>query len=426
MAAQLHHLADRLLNTPLLIHPAKAEVLLAVLAGRIGVDADLGIGPDIDATRFVGSARRDSGRSALTRATNGVAIVPVLDTLVNRGAWLDSRSGLTSYEGIGAQIRDAAADPEVHAILLDVSSSGGEAAGMSGVADLIRAVRQTKPVVAFVNDMAASAAYGIASAAEEIVVSPTSLLGSIGVLMIHADRSGELAAKGIKPTLIFAGSHKVDGNPFEPLSDGVRADLQASVDAHYDQFVGLVAAGRGDRLTMDAARATKARTFIGADAVARGLADRIATFDEVLAGLSRKEPTAGRTRTGGTRMNSSENVSAAHGTVISVAERDAAVTAARAEERARVRAIVTSEAAKSRMAQALVLATETSLTVAEAEKLLAASPKEVGVEALAARAASGPEIGSSRDPAAPDAAAERAVAGWKKAIATANQRFQTA
>jgi ClpP class serine protease len=155
MPGHLHHLADRLLNTPLLIHPAKAEVLLAVLAGRIGVDSDLSLGAEIEATRFVGSARRDSGRSALTRAVDGVAIVPVLDTLVNRGAWLDSRLGLTSYEGIGAQIRDAAADPEVHAILLDVSSPGGEAAGVSGAADL-----QTKPVVAFVNDMAASAAYG--------------------------------------------------------------------------------------------------------------------------------------------------------------------------------------------------------------------------------------------------------------------------
>jgi ClpP class serine protease len=74
--------------------------------------------------------------------------------------------------------------------------------------------------------MAASAAYGLASAANEIVISPTSIVGSIGVVMLHADRSGELAAQGVKPTLIFAGSHKVDGNPFEPLSDAVRADLQ--------------------------------------------------------------------------------------------------------------------------------------------------------------------------------------------------------
>jgi len=280
MPGHLHHLADRLLNTPLLIHPAKAEVLLAVLAGRIGIEGDLNLRPEIDASRFVGSARRDSGRAALTRATNGVAIVSVLDTLVNRGAWLDSRSGLTSYEGVAAEIRDAAADPEINAILLDVSSPGGEAAGMSGVAELIRSVRQIKPVIAFVNDMAASAAYGIASAANEIVVSPTSMLGSIGVVMLHADRSGELAAQGIKPTLIFAGSHKVDGNPFEPLSDAVRADLQASVDAHYDQFLDVVASGRGDRLPAEAARATEARTFIGADAVFHGLADRMATFDE--------------------------------------------------------------------------------------------------------------------------------------------------
>jgi hypothetical protein len=86
------------------------------------VDGDLDIGPGIDATCFVGSVRRESGRSALTRATNGVAVVPVLDTLVNRGAWLDSRSGLTSYDGIGVQIRHAASDPEVHAIVLDISS----------------------------------------------------------------------------------------------------------------------------------------------------------------------------------------------------------------------------------------------------------------------------------------------------------------
>lgn len=125
-------------------------------------------------------------------------------------------------------------------------------------------------------------------------------------------------------------------------------------------------------------------------------------------------------------MSTSENAPAANDTGISITDRDAAVTAARTEERARIRAIVTSAAAEGRMAQALVLATETSLAVAEAEKLLAASPKEAGVEALAARAASGPEIGSSRDPAATDAAAERAVAGWKKAIAVANQRFHTA
>ena len=96
----------------------------------------------------------------------------------------------------------------IRSVLRDICSPGGEAACMEGLADLIRSVRQTKPVTAFVNEMAASAAYSIASAASEIAISPTSILGSIGVVMLHADRSDELAAQGVKPTLTHSiGPH---------------------------------------------------------------------------------------------------------------------------------------------------------------------------------------------------------------------------
>lgn len=447
MPGQLLRLSHRLLNTPLLIHPAKAEIILSALSGRIGLDTSLfevDEGMDTpEASRFVGSARRADGSASMTRTADGVALIPVLDTLVNRGAWLDSRSGLTSYEGLAAQIRAAASDPEVGSILLDISSPGGEAAGMASLADLVRQVRDTKPVTAFVNDMAASAAYGIASAASEIVISPTSTVGSIGVVMLHADRSGELAAQGVKPTLIFAGSHKVDGNPFEPLSDAVRADLQASVDAHYHQFLDTVAAGRGRKLTTDMARATEARTFIGSDAVRLGLADRIAGFDEVLASLLQTTRPSGRTaRKGGISMSTEEMAAAAEAAPAApvapieparlealapqpAARLDEAVAAARLEEQARIRAIVNSDAADGRKAQALMLATETSLSVAEAEKILTASPKETRIEALAQRAAAGPEFGASRDPEPPNPNA-RSQEGWKRAIARANRRFEKA
>jgi signal peptide peptidase SppA len=443
MPGQLLRLSDRLLNTPLLIHPAKAQIILGALSGRIGIDDSLfsldEAAETPEANRFIGSARRPDGSTSMMRTADGIAIIPVLDTLVNRGAWLDSRSGLTSYEGIAAQLRAAGQDPEVRSVLLDISSPGGEAAGMAGLADLIRSVRQTRPVTAFVNDMAASAAYGIASAASEIVISPTSILGSIGVVMLHADRSGELAAQGVKPTLIFAGSHKVDGNPFEPLSDAVRADLQASVDAHYRQFLDTVAAGRGRKLTADMARATEARTFIGVEAVRLGLADRIASFDEVLASLSKTTRPSGRNaRKGGISMSTEEMAAAAEAAPaapVQPARLDApaahpailleeAAAAARLEERARIRAIVNCESAEGRGAQALMLATETALSVAEAEKILAASPKESRVEALAQRAAAGPEFGSSRDNR-PNPAA-RAEEGWKRAIANANRRFARA
>ena len=210
MPGQLLRLSDRLLNTPLLIHPAKAQIILGALSARIGLDADLftleQAAEPTEANRFTGSSRRADGTTSMMRTADGVAIIPVLDTLVNRGAWLDSRSGLTSYEGLAAQLRAAGQDPEVRSVLLDISSPGGEAAGMAGLADLIRSVRQTTPVTAFVNDMAASAAYGIASAANEIVISPTSIVGSIGVVMLHADRSGELAAH---PTRRWKGSGKM-------------------------------------------------------------------------------------------------------------------------------------------------------------------------------------------------------------------------
>ena len=442
MPGQLLRLSDRLLNTPLLIHPAKAQIILGALSGRIAIDGSLfaveeGLdGPE--ANRFTGSARRGDGSASMMRTADGVAIIPVLDTLVNRGAWLDSRSGLTSYEGIAAQLRAAGSDPEVRSVLLDISSPGGEAAGMAGLADLIRSVRQSKPVTAFVNDMAASAAYGIASAANEIVISPTSILGSIGVVMLHADRSGELAAQGVKPTLIFAGSHKVDGNPFEPLSDAVRADLQASVDAHYRQFLDTVASGRGRKLTADMARATEARTFIGAEAISLGLADRIASFDEVLASLSQTTRPSGRNaRKGGISMSTEEMAAAAEAAPAAPVQParleapapqpavrlEEAVAAARLDERARIRAIVNCEAAAGREKQALMLATETALSVAEAEKILSASPKETRIEALAQRAAAGPEFGSSRDAERPNPTA-RAEEGWKRAIANANRRFE--
>ena len=102
-----------------------------------------------------------------------------------------------------------------------------------------------------------------------------------------------------------------------------------------------------------------------------------------------------------------------------------AAAAARLEERGRIRAIVNSEAAEGRKAQALMLATETSLSVAEAEKILTASPKESRIETLAQRAAAGPEFGASRDPEPPNPNA-RAEEGWKRAIARANRRFEKA
>jgi membrane-bound ClpP family serine protease len=118
---------------------------------------------------------------------------------------------------------------EVQSILFDIDSPGGEAAGMFNLAATIREARKWKRVVASVNDIAASAAYGIASAADEIVVSPTSIIGWIGVVMMHLGRSGELAANGIRrrwsiPALTrLTATHSIRSpNRSRPISSATR------------------------------------------------------------------------------------------------------------------------------------------------------------------------------------------------------------
>lgn len=290
---KLAHIADRVLNRPLLLLPDKAAVIMGVLSGRIGVD-----GPD--ASRFEGDRvpERDEQGNPRTdqwgyakyapyKVADGVAIISIVGSLVNRGAWIGASSGLTSYEGIQHQLKRAAADGQVHSILLDIHSPGGEAIGAFETAGMVREIAKSKKVVAVVNGMAASAGYAIASGASEIITTRTGLSGSIGVLMMHVDYSEWLKAEGVKPTLIFAGAHKVDGNAFEPLSDGVKSDIQAEVNEFYGLFLETVADGRGERLTAEAARKTEARTFVGEAAVRVGLADRVGSFETVLSDLTR-------------------------------------------------------------------------------------------------------------------------------------------
>lgn len=286
--SNLFHIADRIINRPIMILPEKLALIASVLEGRIGVDAaDLAelAQTSPDASGFAGTTSSRDGHAKAYRVQKGVAIIPVLGSLVNRGAWIGARSGMTSYEGLAFQLDQAVTDPDVMAIVLDIDSPGGEAVGAFEMADKVRAAAQAKPVVAVVNGMAASAAYAIAASASRIVIAPSGIAGSIGVVLMHVDYSVALDEKGIKPTLIHAGAHKVDGNPYEPLTKAVRSDLQAEVDNFYSLFVSSVAKGCGGRMTEQSVRGTEARTFIGQAAVDAGLVDAIGSFESAIGEL---------------------------------------------------------------------------------------------------------------------------------------------
>ncbi|TIT24412.1 MAG: S49 family peptidase [Mesorhizobium sp.] len=433
----LIHIADRVLNRPLLITRDKAEVVLAVLAGRIGVNAP-------EASRFEGSSvvedENGARRAVPYRVTReGVGIITITGSLVNRGAWVGASSGLTSYEGIGFQLKAAAADPAVKSVILDLHSPGGEAVGAFETAALVRDLAAKKRTIAVVNGMAASAMYGIASGANEIVTIETGISGSIGVVLLHADFSRQLDREGITPTLIHAGAHKVDGNPFEPLSKDVREDLQAEVDAFYGAFLTTVAKGRGSRLTAAAARKTEARTFIGQAAVDVGIADRVGSFETVLAELSRASTlTVGRSTSQKRRSSMSETngaPAANEDAGITQAELKTAVAAAEtkghaagmAASTARLTAALGAEGVKGdagRMSAALDLAAKSPAMSGEDVAAfvvanVAASKPAGGADAAAYEqqrlAASG-----LAQPGAPKPA--DASAGWKKAADSINKR----
>lgn len=394
----LLRIADRVLNRPLMILPEKLAVIAQILEGRINIDAsELREIATPDASQFVGSALSEDGKTRKNyRVEKGTAIIPVLGSLVNRGAWLGAKSGMTSYEGLGFQIEQAAADPDVKSIVLDIDSPGGEAVGAFEVADKVRSVAKSKSVTAVVNGMAASAAYAIASAASKIVSTPSGVAGSIGVVLMHADYSVALHQQGVKPTLIHAGAHKVDGNPYQPLTESVRADLQAEVDQFYSLFVSGVAQGRKGRMTEKAIRGTEARTYIGQAAVDAGLVDAIGSFESVLADLS-KSGTARNSNPKRMSMSDEKTFSQAEldaavnaavasakaeaeaATKAVAAAHEAALTEARAEgakaERERINGIVNSEEAKGRSATALHFAMNTDMSADAAKAALAGVPK---------------------------------------------------
>lgn len=290
-------IAARAFNTPLLVEPSKAMAFLSGLGPRIlGRRVDVADSDEAPAGTSALPARASILAGNLAErirhhgdapypVVDGIAVIEISGVLIHRGSWIGQSSGQTSYEGIAAQIEAAASDPNVRGLALEIDSFGGEVAGVFDLADQIRAVRATKTVWAFVAEHALSAGYALASQADRILLPRTGAVGSIGVVVMHADLSGQLDQDGVRVTLIHSGQRKVDGNPYEPLPEAVRDDIQREIDVLRFLFTETVAAGRAGRLNQDAALATEAATYRGTDAVVAGLADEVTDLARGFAGF---------------------------------------------------------------------------------------------------------------------------------------------
>ena len=215
--------------------------------------------------------------------SNGVAVIPVHGTLLNRFG--QSWGFVTGYNFITRMTLLADADPDVSLIVYDHNSPGGEAAGCPEAGAVIAAVQT--PTLSVVDSRAYSGSYWLASQADSISVIPSGGVGSIGALTMHVDMSEMMNNIGIKVTIISAGEHKAEGNPYEKLPDDVKKTTQIRLDGIRQNFAQSVADGRG--MTLESVMATEAGCFTAEEALSLGLVDKIANpgdaIVEMLAGL---------------------------------------------------------------------------------------------------------------------------------------------
>lgn len=302
----------------------------------------------------------------------GVLHIPVKGVLLHNFPYALG-SYATGYYYIQKAMERGLVDPEVKGIALVCDTPGGMVAGCFELCDRIHAARSVKPIQAFAHEHAFSAGYAVASAASKITVSKTGGVGSIGVVTAHTDLSKRMEAEGVKITFIFAGKHKVDGNPYEALSADAKERIQKRIDATYAIFVEQVARNR--KMKESAVRATEALTFGAAEAVDQGLADKVGPLDEALADFAAYLCGSNE----GEDQMSQEQKDAA-GAAANEQAVAAARTAGSAEgvkaERARIAGIKALDEAKKRPAAADALAMDSDMSVEQAKAFLAKLPEE--------------------------------------------------
>ncbi len=269
------HIARAVAEIPWAIRPSVLAVIIEIVQRR----ADgVRLSEEEIAERIGAGPRPKPGARA-----GDVAVIPIYGVLAPRAQmFAQTSSAGTGVDELRAMFRTAMADPEVGSILFDVDSPGGQVDGIPEMAGEIRAARGQKPMLALANSDAASAAYWLATSADELWVTPSGQVGSVGVFSAHEDLSAQAEMEGVKTTLVSAGKYKVEGNPFEPLGEEARTELQSKVDEYYGMFVSDLARNRGTDMATVRKDYGEGRMLTAKRAVSAGMADRVATFDQAL------------------------------------------------------------------------------------------------------------------------------------------------
>ena len=389
--SHLPRLAARFYNRAHFVLPAYAETIAHVLANRfdiapsayrVTIKADGG--QEVEPCE-VEPQNRPARSPMLTKS--GIMVLPIVGGLYHRGDSFDAMSGAQSYTNVQNMLLASMANEDVRGILLDIDSPGGEVSGCLELGDTIMTARDRKPIWAVANACAASAAYALASSASKLYVTPSGQVGSIGCVWMHTDLSKALDKAGVSVSYVYAGKHKIDGNPTEPLPKDVRASIQSEIDHAYTMFVDMVAARRP--MTARQIRGTEAAMFRATEAVDIGLADQVGSFDAALGdfeqevGLTRRTH---KTSSGGKKMSKTTDDAPGLDQALARAREDGVqaatasmqgkVTDAYIQGRADAMRIMQHEAAAGRTKAAIVMAGNSKFNVEEATAMLAVMAKD--------------------------------------------------
>jgi len=246
------------------------------------LDYILGIHPE-GAQNFCKEEINGSEKKAFissARVGGSIAVLPMMGGIRHRGGFMG-----TSIESFRERFRAAVSNPEVKAVVFNVDSPGGTVSGVPELAEEIFQARSQKPIIAVADTMAASAAYWLAAAASEVVVTPSGSVGSIGVFAMHVDQSKRLDDFGLKVTLISAGKYKVEGNSFQHITEEAFAQIQKEVNDVYEMFISDVARFRGTDVETVLNNFGQGRMVRAKDAIKVNMADSIDTIDNVINNL---------------------------------------------------------------------------------------------------------------------------------------------
>ena len=199
------------------------------------------------------------------------AVVPMFGEMGKHLSLLETLWGGQDVDDVADALDDAVTDEGVENVILYISSPGGTVTGTPELARKVAAANEQKPVIAYTDAQAASAAYWVGSQAGRFYASSSATVGSVGVYLALIDETERLAAEGVKVNAIHAGKWKLSGASFKPLTDEEREQFQTEVDTIHEEFKAAVT----DKRPGIQASHLEGQEFDGATAAGLGLTDGV-------------------------------------------------------------------------------------------------------------------------------------------------------